>query len=381
MNKKKSEGLRTWIEIDTKALKHNFQIFRTLISKATMLGAVVKSNAYGHDLLQFTRAAEELGIDWIMVDSIVEALALRVKGIHKPILVLGYTLPSRMNEAIQHNISLTISGLENLKTAINVAKKYKRQIKAHIKTDTGLSRQGFLPKDQQRIESILKHNSRWIKTEGLYTHFSAAQNPTHSKSTDKQLKIFQTWIDLFRKNGQKPVIHAAATAATLIFEKTHFDLVRIGIGLYGLWPSIEIKKNLDNKIILKPVLTWKTIINEIKSLPKSTMIGYDATESLFKNSRLAVCPIGYWHGYSRRLSSIGYVLVKGQKAKVVGRVSMDMIVVDVSSIQMAKEGDEVVLLGKQGQEEITAYEMAALDDTSWYETLTRLNPLIKRLYI
>ncbi len=381
MNKGISEGLRTWIEINTKALKHNFQVFRTIISKTTMLGAVVKSNAYGHDLFQFARAVEKLDADWIIVDSIVEASALRKDKIKKSLLVLGYTLPSRMKEAIKYDISLTISSFENLKAAISTAKKLKRRLRVHIKVDTGLSRQGFLPKDQEQAIKMLIRNQRWIETEGLYTHFSAAKDPASSKNVDKQLEIFKTWINLLRKQHLKPIIHAAATAATLLFPKTHFDMVRIGIGLYGLWPSDETRISSKEKFPLKPILTWKTIVSEIKSLPKGTSIGYDNTEKLLKNSKLAICPVGYWHGYSRRFSSVGHVLIKGQMTKVMGRVSMDMIIIDVSAIPVVREGDEVVLLGKQGQEEITPYEMAALADTSWYEIITCLNPLIKRLYV
>lgn len=381
MNKEISEGLRTWIEIDTKALKHNFQVFRAIISKNTMLGAVVKSNAYGHDLFQFTRAVERLGADWIIVDSIVEALALRLNKIKKPILVLGYTLPKRIDEAVKHNVSLTVSSIESLKTIVKNAKKRKRKIKVHIKVDTGLSRQGFLLKNQKEIIRILKSNKLWIEVEGLYTHFSSAKNPSMVRSVRKQLKIFQTWIDLFKQYGLKPIIHAGATAATLFFPKTHFDMVRIGIGMYGLWPSNETRIILEEKLVLKPVLTWKTIVSEVKSLPKGTKIGYDSTEKLRKNSKLAICPTGYWHGYSRRLSSIGYVLIKGKKAKVMGRISMDILIIDVSSIPNVKEREEVVLLGRQGGEEITANEIATLDGTSQYETITRLNPLIRRIYI
>ena len=381
MNKKGTDGLRTWIEIDTKALRHNLEVFRAIVPRTTMLGAIVKSNAYGHDLFQFAKAVEKFGVDWIIVDSIVEALALRKDGIQTLLLVLGYTLPTRIKEAIGHNISLTISSLKNLKAATRIARKNRRPIKVHIKIDTGLSRQGFLIKDQKTVVETLKRNERWVKVEGLYTHFSAAQDPASSRSVNGQLEIFRTWIDLFREHEFDPIVHAAATAATLLFSETHFNMVRVGIGMYGLWPSIETKKHLRNKIVLTPVLTWKTIVSEVKLLPKGTSVGYDGAETLFRDSKLAICPIGYWHGYNRRFSSVGHVLVKGQRAKVIGRVSMDMIVVDVSSIPSIKEGSEVVLLGKQGRAEVTPYEMAALSGTSHYEITTCLNPLIKRLYI
>lgn len=373
--------MRTWIEIDTKALRHNLQVFRAITTKTTMLGAIIKSNAYGHDLFQFAQALQKLDVDWIIVDSVVEALALRKDDIRKPLLVLGYTLPTRIREAIKHNISLTISNLGHLENAIRIARKNRLPIKVHIKTDTGLSRQGFLMKDQKKIIEELENNKRWVKVEGLYTHFSAAKDPSSTKSVYGQLEKFQTWIDAFKKHGFDPITHAAATAATLLFPDTHFDMVRIGIGMYGLWPSVETEKYLRNKISLRPILAWKTIVSEVKLFSKNTLVGYDETEKLSKDSMLAVCPIGYWHGYSRRLSNIGYVLIKGQRAKIMGRVSMDMIVVDVSSIPGVKEGSEVVLLGKRGRAEITLSEIATLIGTSHYEIITCLNPLIKRLYI
>jgi alanine racemase len=381
MKKGWSYGLRTWVEVDEQALKHNFRVFRSFIPKKVMFGAVVKSNAYGHDLSQLAKLFEKLGVDWIMVDSIVEASTLRAHGIKKPLLILGYILPTRMGEAIKLNTSITISNIKGLESATKEAQKLKRQIKIHIKIDSGLSRRGFLISDQQKFLALLRKNSEWIKTDGLYTHFSAAKNPAFPESVQRQLKIFQTWVDLFKEKGFQPIVHSAATGATLLFPETHFDMVRIGIGLYGLWPSLETKQNMEGKIILKPVLTWKTIVSEVKRRPKGTKVGYDGSETLSKNSQLALCPVGYWHGFSRKLSSIAHVLIGGKRAKVIGRVSMDMIIVDVTSIPHVKEGSEVVLIGKQGQEEVTAYEMAGLDSTSWYETLTCINPLIKRIYI
>lgn len=365
-------GLRTWLEIDCRAIEKNYKLFRSLIAPKTKLMAVVKSNAYGHGLVDFAKELERLGVDWFGVDSVMEGLALRREGIKAPILVLGYTLPDKFKEATQNDISITISNFETLKA---LQKNYfPKPLKIHIKVDTGMHRQGFLLQD---LTKVLKLG---IKPEGLYTHFAAAKNPAFPEYTKKQIAEFEQWRTAFKKAGLSPVCHASATAGTMIFPEANFDMVRIGIGLYGLWPAKEIESHFANRISLGPALSWKTIISEIKELPKGAKIGYDGTETLQRNSRVAVCPIGYWHGYPRVLSSIGFVLVGGKRARILGRVSMDMISIDITEIKNAKIGDEVVLIGKQDKEEITATEIANLSDTSHYEIVTRLNPLIKRVY-
>ncbi|TSC67067.1 MAG: alanine racemase [Parcubacteria group bacterium Gr01-1014_73] len=366
-------GLRTWIEVDCLAIEKNYKLFRSLIVPKTKLLAVVKSNAYGHGLVDFTKELERLGVDWFGVDSIVEGLALRREGIKTPILVLGYTLPDKFKEAAAHNISLTVSSFETLK--VLQKSHFSKPLKIHIKVDTGMHRQGFLLKD---LPKVLKSK---VKPEGLYTHFAMAKNPAFPEYTKKQIAEFEKWRTAFKKIGLSPVCHAAATAGTMIFPEAHFDMVRIGIGLYGLWPAKEIELYFASRLTLTPVLSWKTIISEIKKLPKGAKIGYDCVETLQKDSRVAICPIGYWHGYPRALSGIGFVLIHGRRAKILGRVSMDMIAVDVSDITAAKVSDEVVLIGPQEKEKITVNELANLSDTSHYEFVTRLNPLIKRIYL
>jgi len=324
---------------------------------------------------------ERLGADWFGVDSVVEGLALRREGIKAPILVFGYTLSDKFKEAADNDISITVSGFETLKT---LQKNHlSRPLKIHIKVDTGMHRQGFLLKDLPKVISSLKLET-WnlkFKTEGLYTHFAAAKNPAFPEYTKKQIAEFEQWRTAFKKVGLTPICHASATAGAMIFPEANFDLARIGIGFYGLWPAKEIESYFTNRISLEPVLSWKTIISETKELPKGAKIGYDLTETLPKESRIAICPIGYWHGYPRMLSSVGFVLVGGKRARILGRVSMDMISIDITGIKNAKVGDEVVLIGKQKKEKITAGELANLSDTSHYEIVTRLNPLMKRTYL
>jgi alanine racemase len=375
VNKELRKGLRTWIEIDRKAIAHNYHVFRNLIDKKCKLLAVVKSNAYGHNLMEFAKEQEKLGADFLGVDSVVEALTLRKEGIKIPILVLGYTLPEMIVEAVNKNISITVSNFETLSVVI----KSKLRIKIHIKVDTGMSRHGFLESDIKEVLNKLKNNKN-IVVEGLFTHFSMAKNPSFPAHTNSQIEKFEKWRGAFMKAGYKPIYHASATSGTLLYPKAHFDMVRIGISLYGIWPSKESEAYMSDKISLKPVLSWKTIIAEIKKLPKGSKVGYDCTEVLKKDSIIAVCPIGYWHGYPRALSSIGKVLINGEKAKILGRVCMDIVMVDVTHIKNIKVGDEVALIGKSGTVEISADDISTLLDGSSYELLTRINPLIKRIY-
>jgi alanine racemase len=372
---KEHEGLRTWVEIDKKAVKHNFQVFRSFVLAKTKIMAIVKSNAYGHGLWDFSTLVEKEGADWFGVDSIVEGLTLRKMGVKKPILVLGYTLPERFTDAKENNISLTISSADGIKAllASNLG------VKIHLKIDTGMHRQGFDVSELDKVCKILKGSKAVV--EGMYTHFASAKNPSFPEVTNKQIVLFEQAIKIVESYGFKPIKHACATGGTLLFPKAHYDMVRVGIGLYGMWPSKETQRAMEGKIELKPVLSWKTIVGEVKTLPDGGGVGYDATEKLPPGSKIAICPIGYWHGYTRSFSSIGNVLVRGERAKILGRVSMDMIVIDISKIKGVKAEDEVVIVGRQGKNSITADEMADISGTINYEVVTRINPLIKRIII
>lgn len=386
--KAEHKGVRTWIEIDTKAIRANYQTFRKIIPKNVRMIGVVKSNAYGHSIVPYSRELEKLGIDMLAVDSLVEALAIRKSGIKTPVLVLGYTLPEIFAKAFRKNIHLTISSIDGLKTFLKTTNKISRprrvlddtksgnssadsKIPIHLKVDTGMHRQGFLLKEIEKVLEIIKNNK--LNVVGLYTHFASAKDPDERLFTNGQIAEFEIWRSVIRLAGFKPVVHASATGGSLYFNEAHYDMVRIGAGLYGFWPD-------DKNFSTKSVLSWKTIISEIKDIPIGACVGYDFTHKVKKATRIAICPIGYWHGYPRGLSNNSEVLVRGKRAKVLGRISMDMIVIDVTNIQRVKIGDEVVLIGRSGKEEILASELAERSGTSAYEILTRLNPLMKRIY-
>ncbi|MDO8523776.1 MAG: alanine racemase, partial [bacterium] len=338
-------------------------------------------NAYGHYLVDFSKKLENLGIDFLGVDSVVEATELRKHGIRCPILVLGYTLPENFEEAVRRDIELAISSAEQLSFLETTKQKPLPAI--HIKVDTGMHRQGFGLSDMARVAEFLAKNQKTkrVRIAGLFTHFAGAKGKENAMHTRRQIEELRKWVRLFRASGYSPLTHAAASGGTFLFSESHFGMVRIGIGLYGIYPSWEIEKKLGKKIHLKPVLSWRTVISEVKKLPKGATMGYDRTETLKRDSLVAVCPVGYWHGFPRALSSIGEVLVRGKRAKVLGRVSMDMVSVDVTGIRGARPGDTVTLIGKDGKERLCAEDIARRMDASPYELVTRINPLIKRFFI
>ena len=369
---KVSEKLKTWVEISRKAVKSNIKIFKTLVGKKTQLWAVVKSNAYGHGLIVFSKLADKAGVDGFCVDNVEEGICLRNAGIKKPILVLGPTLPVLFGRAKKYKITITISNRDALAGFL----KSRNKPDFHLKIDSGMRRQGFYPEEVPEIMNSLKKARTNFK--GVFTHFCAANDKNNSVFTDKQLNNFEKVLENLDNSGFKNLTrHAAATGAALIDKKYHLDAVRIGIGLYGLLPSEELNAQFS-EIKLNPVFSWHAAISEIKDIKKGDGIGYDLTEKVTKNSRAAVLPIGYWHGLPRAFSSLGLVLINSKPAKILGRVSMDLIMADVTGIKCGV-GDEAVIIGGQGDGEIAASEAAGKIGTNHYELITRVNPLIERI--
>lgn len=377
---KKPRDLRTWIVIDKKAMAHNYRVFRKFIGGKTGLLAVVKSNAYGHNLLEFAPEMEKLGADWLGVDSLPEALAARRVGVKLPMLVLGHTLPSLFSKAREKGVSVTISGISQLAKVLALPRA-KKTLKIHIKVDTGMHRQGFQLHEEKKLFDMLTHAERGMfQVEGLYTHFAEAKDPRAGGSTRRQIEEFKEWVKKFRDAGFTPIVHAAATGGTLLYPDAHFDMVRIGIGCYGLYPSSEVERFMGRKLKLEPVLSWKAVVSEVKKVKRGERVGYDFTERLSRDTTLAVIPVGYWHGIPRLCSGQGRVLISGKFARIVGRVSMDMIVVDVTDIPRIKMGDEVTLIGRDRGKVIKAGDIAKLSGTTHYEIVTRLNPLIRKFF-
>ncbi|MDO8582723.1 MAG: alanine racemase [bacterium] len=359
---------KVWLEVSAHAVKKNIHTFRGLLDTKTQLYAVVKSNAYGHGLMQFSEIADKAGVDGFCVDSIVEGIKLRTHGVAKPILVLGYTLPALYAVAAEHGITVTISSVD----ALVAWSKAKARPQFHLKIDTGMHRQGFnLNELEKLVKGFKRQDLRFKNTlTGIYTHFAMAKNCEDKAFTEKQLAIFKEACAVLEKAGFNNLVrHASATGGTLLGKEFHMDMVRVGIGLYGIWPSAELESQLSGKITLVPALSLHSVISEIKEIKKGEGVGYDMTERVAHDTRLAVIPIGYWHGIPRAASSVGFVWIGKNKAKIIGRVSMDMIVVDVTGIS-CKVGTEII---------IHPLELARSIEASPYEVITRINPLIHKV--
>ncbi len=364
---------KTFVNIDRRAVQSNARAMRKLLSPKTRLWSVVKSNAYGHGLVTFAELANQY-VDGFCVDSVPEGLKLRKRGIIKPILVLGPTLSELYEDAFINGIAISISNNEALKSLA----KSKQIPEFHIKVDTGMHRQGFFLKELPAAIKLIQKNKKLSgKLTGIFTHFASAKDINYPTYTEMQFGVFGKAAGLFEKAGFKDLIrHAAATGGTLVNKKYHLDAVRIGIGLYGLWPSKELELQ-KRELHLAPVLSWHALVSEIKFLKKDDYVGYDLAERLSERTKMAIIPIGYWHGFPRTLSGIGEVLINGKRARVLGRVSMDMIVVNVNGIS-CKVGDIATIIGKQKKVELSAFEVAQRSGTVHYEFLTRINPLIER---
>ncbi len=370
-----SKKYKTWIEIDRYAIKHNYDAFRKIMKPETKLMAVVKSNAYGHDIVQFSKELDNLGTDFFAVDEAREAFLLQDAGITKPILVLGYIEPDLLEDVVKKEISFVVSNFNILDRAI--ALKHLNP-KIHIDVDTGLGRLGFLESDREKVLEILTREG--LAVEGISTHYSYAESPSHNYYTDMQTEIFEKWISAFREKGFDPIKHASAASGCILGDKYHFDMVRIGIGLYGHWGSRELRDWAKDKIELKQVMTWKTVVAEVKAKPKGSFLGYDLKKCIERDSMIATIPVGYWQGLTGIATNLGEVLIKGKRAPIYGRVSMDMTILDVTDIPGVAIGDEVVLVGYQGEDCISTDELKYRLEMINYEFVTRINAQIPRIY-
>lgn len=372
---------RTWIEIDTKAVDHNIGVARKLLPADTKIMGIVKSNAYGHGLFDFAAYITKHGVEWLGVDSVVEALALRKEGVKVPMLVMGYSLPMYFKDAVRKNISITVSNFETLEQVFAFSKSKKLRI--HIKIDTGLHRQGFLPEEVPALLERLKALRDRVCIEGLYTHLADAKRMEGEGYSNEQKKVFADVKKQFAEAGFSVMSHVSASPALLRFGTEGEDIVRLGALLYGIYPSGELEDNYKKTIELKPAFTWKTMITELKKIPKGSSVGYNRSEIVTRDTIIGICPVGYWHGYPAALSSKGVVLVGQSKtpAKVLGRVTMDMTTIDCTDCKDVRVGDEVVLVDATEGSKASARQVAETAGTFVHELVTRTNSRIKHIYL
>jgi alanine racemase len=373
------------VEISRAALVRNIGEFRRLIGRRRKFLAVVKANAYGHGLLEVARIAVAEGVDWLGVNSVDEGLALRAAGIAAPVLVLGYAPLGALEEAVRGDLRLTVYNRETVRRLSELAVRLGRTVRLHVKVETGTWRQGVDPKQLAAFVGDIRRRPG-LAVEGLSSHFANIEDTTKHDYPRRQLAAYRSAVRELEADGPRiPIKHMSCTASTVLFPEPGFNLARVGIGLYGLWPSKETYLSclLDRKelLSLEPVLSWKARIAQIKKVPAGADIGYGGTYRTTRPTVLAVVPVGYYDGYDRGLTNAAHVLVKGRRAPVRGRVAMDFFMADVTDVPGVGLEGEVTLLGADGRERITAEDLAALAGTISYEILARINPLIPRIVV
>ncbi|MBS1251270.1 MAG: Alanine racemase 1 [Anaerolineales bacterium] len=366
----------TWAEIDLGAIAHNVRAIKKHIGPAVELCAVVKANAYGHGAEAVARTALVYGAGRLAVARLEEATALRRAGICAPILVLGPIAPNGAASVISHELTPTVNSPAVAQALSQQAQAADRTVAVHLKVDTGMGRFGVLPEE---VVSFAREilSLPGLRLQGFWTHFAVADEADKTY-TRRQFSIYHRALRNLETAGfQVEVRHVANSAATLDLPETHLDMVRCGIALYGLYPSPDVGRAVS----LRPALALKARVGRVRTLTSGSSISYGRTYTTQRDTRVALVPFGYGDGYPRLLSNRGQVLIGGRRCPIVGRVCMDLFVVDVSAVPDVGEGDEVVLLGRQGDEVITAEELAGKLGTINYEVVTGLAARVPRVYL
>ena len=379
-----------WAEIDLDAVAANTRELRRVTRPEARLLVAVKANAYGHGLVEVARQALESGADALGVARMPEALALRDAGIDVPILVFGYTPPSDVEALLRHDLIQTVYALETAGAYSERIGKSGGRLKVHLKVDTGMGRLGILPDSRRYVEpgmSVSDHAIREVLAiaglkeltlEGIFTHF-ASSDSADKGFAEQQFNRFLAFLGQLERSGLEfEVRHAANSGAIIEMPHTHLDMVRAGVSLYGLYPSDAVDKS---RIDLIPVMTLKARIVHLKKVPAGFPVSYGMTHTTPSPTVIATVPVGYADGFNRRLSNRGHVLVRGQKAPIVGRVCMDLTMIDVGHIPGVALEDEVVILGRQAKAEISADEIAGLLDTINYEITSAITTRVPRVFL
>ena len=374
MREPDTEYVQTWAEINLEALDYNLRQLKVLIKDKVKILATVKANAYGHGIVKISKFLEEK-IDFLGVASVNEAIKLKKEGIKTAILILGNTLSEGLPLVVDYDLIQTITCEDAAFILDNLAGEKNKIIKVHIKIDTGMGRIGFWHADALKIVkklSKLKH----IEIQGLFTHLSSVEKDR--EFTKEQLRRFNKLIKEIENEGMKiPLYHAANSMATMHYKESHFNLVRPGLILYGIYPSLNSKRTLN----LKPILSLKSKVVYLKEVEPGRSISYGRTYITDKKAIIATLAIGYADGYTHLLSHKAKALIKGRCVPVIGKICMDQIMVDVTDINGVKIGDEAVLIGSQDDNKITVEELAKSAGTIPYEIVCWISERVKRVYI
>ncbi len=376
------------IELSKSALKHNLEFIRRIIGENTRLSSVVKGNAYGHGIEQFVLLAKECGVDHFSVFSVDEAYRVRkTLNDNTPIMIMGMIDNDQMKWVIENGISFFVFEKDRLEQAVNIARQLGVPAQIHIEIETGMNRTGFSTKIFPRVLEYIKKEADHLIIKGLCTHYAGAESIASYHRVKRQERVYARAHKRMVNLGVIPEMrHTACSAATIRYPKTRMDMVRIGILQYGFFPSKEtlihyLTKTKEINYPLKRIITWKSKIMSIKTVKTGEFIGYGTSYLANSDMKIATVPVGYSHGFSRSLSNQGRVLIHEQRVSVVGTVNMNMMSVDVSNIDGVKKGDEVIIIGKQGDLEISVSSFSEFSDQVNYELLTRLPSGIPRKII
>lgn len=376
-----------WIELERAAFQKNIRYLKRRIGSARFC-SVIKGNAYGHGISSFLPLAEGCGVSYFAVfDSFEARRAWEVKKPTTELMIMGYIANGDLAWAIGEGISFYVFDVERLRNAVEASRKVGKAARIHVELETGMRRTGFEEEELQEVIKIILNHPVEIKVEGICTHYAGAENIANYVRVNEQYEMFNKLSERLRaRNIQARYYHTASSAAALTYPHTIMDLVRMGIAQYGFWPSKETKMyNMlsdDARFTVNPLrrgLSWKSRVMSLKWVGPGKFVSYGTSFMTGKSTRLASIPVGYSHGFSRSLSNLGHVLIRGKKASVIGFVNMSMFLVDVTHIKEIQKGDEVVLIGKQGKQTITVDSFSEMASHVNYELLTRLSPDIPRI--
>ncbi|MFA5297755.1 MAG: alanine racemase [Lutibacter sp.] len=378
----------SYLEISKSALEHNLQFLKNFIGDGVKISSVVKGNAYGHGLEVFVPLAENCGINHFSVFSADEALRVYNSiNENSTVMIMGLINNEQLEWAIENNIEFYVFEPDRLEKALEAAKRIGKIAKIHIEVETGMNRTGFAMNQLPAVFQLLKNNSSHLCFKGLCTHFAGAESIANYYRINKQQHVFQKVIKKVNAAGLNPEQkHTACSAAALRYPKFQMDMVRLGIIQYGFFPNKEIlieylTKKKENKNPLKRLISWKSRVMDVKKVKTGEFVGYGTSYLANSDLKIAIIPVGYAHGFSRNLSNQGIVLINGQRVCVVGTVNMNMITVDVTQIDSVEKGDEAVLIGEQGDLEISVSSFSEFSEQLNYELLTRLPESLPRLVV
>jgi alanine racemase len=375
------------ITLSKSALKTNVDFIQKLLG-STQFSSVVKGNAYGHGIRQFCTMMIEIGVNHFSVFSANEAMEIKALFQDKvDVLVMGYISSEDLEWVIANNVSFFVFEMERLKESVHKAKKLNKPAKIHLEIETGMNRTGCDKKEWKTLMDFVSSHQKWLHTEGVCSHLAGAESIANFKRIKGQIKTFNTIQEKMKKNKDiNPIFHLACSAAALQYPKTRLSMARIGILQYGFFPSNEVLVQYFTKYNtqenpLKRIISWKTQVMDTNKVMAGKFVGYG--NSFFTNSetKVALIPVGYAHGFSRSLSNQGKVLIRGKRLDVIGIVNMNMTAIDITECPQIRKGDEVVLIGSQGDLEITVTSFGDFSNLLNYELLTRLPSDIERKII